>query len=746
MLPADSKRLLNGPDPENGAASRSLSAPAADGAPVVPPALSAPPSLAALLRAGRRRWPALLGLGVLGAALSAGMVWAVYPAKYVVQALLHVASSNGRGGFESEADFSNFQRTQAALLKSQPILRAALDKPEVAQLREVRAQGEPVAWLQKSLTTDTTLGPEVLRVSLAGDYPDDLPVVVNEVVRAYLRDYAIKEEGRAANRLRQLQENHRRCAEHLREKRQRVRAREQQLGLDEPQIGQVRYQMALQQLAAAQSQKLQAQLDRQKVQEEQLSLRARIRTPESATVSKAAVDDELRQEPAVRKQLERLAAAEEALQRVHSLSNPSAREGLLEGPRAERDAIQQALEGLQKELRPGIEARLQAKALDEAKTNLARVETQLAFLDGQERTLDGVVRNLETQVEGLRFSRSGPERVTADLEALRDDVAQTEQVLKKIGDELGTLAAEPSPAGRITLLEASEVPTSRAVDRQLKAVGAAGFGAFGLIVVGLTMLEFRARRVSAVADVARGLGLPVIGTLPPIEPDFRIPPTGSLPVIDLSDSVPDAADAFRAVFLHLARQEQLKVVMVTSAVEGEGKTRLATQLAATLARAWRRTLLVDCDLRHPTAHEALDVRLEPGFCDALRGTIEFEEAIRTTTVNRLWMIPAGRCDDAALDGLPREDVAEVFERLKRHYDFIIVNAAPVLPVADSLVIGKHADAALLAVLRDVSRLPAVHAAQRRLTRLGVRVLGAVVLGEKSGNEDFADVLDLPILK
>ncbi|HMF10914.1 MAG TPA: hypothetical protein VKE94_01370, partial [Gemmataceae bacterium] len=299
MFPADPKRLLDGPEPENGTGSRLQPAPATDRAPAVPPALSAPPSLAALLRAGRRRWPALLGLGVLGAALSAGLVWAAYPARYSVQALIHVASNNGRGAYESEADLSNFQRTQAALLKSQSVLRAALDKPEIAALREVRARADPVASLQKDLATDTTLGPEVLRVALTGDYPEDLPVLVNEIVRAYLRDYAAKEETRAAARLRQLRENYRRCADSLREKRQRVRSRELQLGIDDPQIVQARYQMALQQLATAQNQRLQAQLDHQKVQEERRSLLSRIRSPDSFPVSIAAVADELRQEPAV---------------------------------------------------------------------------------------------------------------------------------------------------------------------------------------------------------------------------------------------------------------------------------------------------------------------------------------------------------------------------------------------------------------------------------------------------------------
>jgi len=142
-------------------------------------------------------------------------------------------------------------------------------------------------------------------------------------------------------------------------------------------------------------------------------------------------------------------------------------------------------------------------------------------------------------------------------------------------------------------------------------------------------------------------------------------------------------------------------------------------------------LLIDCDLRNPAAHGAFDVPLEPGLCEALRGEIEFEEGIRPTRNSRLWLMPAGRCDSHALQALAQDEVRGVFERLKRHYDFIIIDAAPVLPVADALLIGQHADAALFTILRDVSRVPAVHAAQQRLTTLGIRMLGAVVIGEKT---------------
>jgi Mrp family chromosome partitioning ATPase len=70
----------------------------------------------------------------------------------------------------------------------------------------------------------------------------------------------------------------------------------------------------------------------------------------------------------------------------------------------------------------------------------------------------------------------------------------------------------------------------------------------------------------------------------------------------------------------------------------------------------------------------------------------------------------------------------MFAQLKEQYDFIIVDSCPVLPVADTLLLAQHVDGVILSVLRDVSRLPAVHLAQQRLQSLGVNTLGAVVIG------------------
>ena len=122
--------------------------------------------------------------------------------------------------------------------------------------------------------------------------------------------------------------------------------------------------------------------------------------------------------------------------------------------------------------------------------------------------------------------------------------------------------------------------------------------------------------------------------------------------------------------------------------------------------------------------------LTPGFAEALRGEIDPDEAIKPTSVAHLSLLPAGQCDLTAIQALAQDEVQTLFYHLKEEYEFVILDVSPVLPVADALVIGQHADAVLFSVLRDVSKLPQVYEAQQRLAALGIRMLGAVVSGER----------------
>jgi capsular exopolysaccharide synthesis family protein len=168
--------------------------------------------------------------------------------------------------------------------------------------------------------------------------------------------------------------------------------------------------------------------------------------------------------------------------------------------------------------------------------------------------------------------------------------------------------------------------------------------------------------------------------------------------------------------------------MVTSAVGGEGKTTVASHLASSLARSGRRTLLIDGDLRCPALHELFEVPLHPGLSEVALGEVHVAEATLATSVDGLMLIPAGEWDRDVLQALARDGVRRLFEKLKREYEFVVIDSHPVLAATDALLIGQHVDAVLLSLLRGVSRAPQVYAAQQRLESLGIRVLGAVVNG------------------
>ena len=190
----------------------------------------------------------------------------------------------------------------------------------------------------------------------------------------------------------------------------------------------------------------------------------------------------------------------------------------------------------------------------------------------------------------------------------------------------------------------------------------------------------------------------------------------------------ESIDATRTMVLHLARAESVQVVMVTSATAGEGKTSLSTHLAASMARIGLKTLLIDGDLRNPTAHRLFEINNDSGLCELLLGEADLRSVIHPTPVSGLSLLPAGIWDSEVSQSWPRTMPCAIFEQLRKEYDFILVDSSPVLPVADALMIGQVVDAVIFSILCEVSRLPSVYTATQRMAALGVRSLGAIVNG------------------
>jgi capsular exopolysaccharide synthesis family protein len=236
---------------------------------------------------------------------------------------------------------------------------------------------------------------------------------------------------------------------------------------------------------------------------------------------------------------------------------------------------------------------------------------------------------------------------------------------------------------------------------------------------GIVLRQYLQDHVNVADDVSRRVGVRVLGTFPLASRLGK----GQDPGVVMAEH----GDTIRTLISQTGR-EAPKVILVTSAVEREGKTTFAAQLAASLARADKRTLLIDGDLRHPGSHVALGLELRAGLPELLRGELGNDEAVQPTSVEGLFAVTGGVCDYAAISALSRPELVRILQGFRESFDHIVIDAGPVLDVSDPLLLGQQSDAVILSVMLAVSRVPQVTAAVDRLRSVGGRLAGVIVHG------------------
>jgi succinoglycan biosynthesis transport protein ExoP len=173
-----------------------------------------------------------------------------------------------------------------------------------------------------------------------------------------------------------------------------------------------------------------------------------------------------------------------------------------------------------------------------------------------------------------------------------------------------------------------------------------------------------------------------------------------------------------------------EVVVLTSAVGGEGKTTTALDLARSIADAGERVLLVEADLRRPTLSATLGLDPGPGLSDVLAGQAELDAVVRPVEVEGLAVLPAGTVppNPAELLGSPR--MADLVARLRSTYDKVLLDTPPVLPVTDAAVCAALADGVLVVVRWGRTRRDEVREAVTMLEQVDAVVLGSVLNGRR----------------
>jgi len=268
----------------------------------------------------------------------------------------------------------------------------------------------------------------------------------------------------------------------------------------------------------------------------------------------------------------------------------------------------------------------------------------------------------------------------------------------------------------------------------------AGIG-IGLILglIAAFVREALDTRVRSTGEVAAQLSLPVLARIgaPPRELRAR----NALALIEQPGS--PHAEAFRILRARLEfanARENARIVMVTSAVEQEGKSTTVANLAVALAQAGKRVVLVDLDLRRPFIDrffpEASGI---PGISDVVLGRARLEDAVALCDVVRddgtaapvaakLQVVPAGAAPSNPAELMETAALARALEELAEQADIVLIDAPPLLPVSDALTLSSRVDALLVVTRAEVLRHPMLQELQESLDAMPARKLGFVLTG------------------
>jgi capsular exopolysaccharide synthesis family protein len=392
-------------------------------------------------------------------------------------------------------------------------------------------------------------------------------------------------------------------------------------------------------------------------------------------------------------------------------------------------ANRRAIAQLEKEI-TAVSKRLRAKLIEELREQARlQVGREINEKEARRAALTRTKNDLAGVVEKLRKDLAGQSQNSGKLDQAREEIGAIEDMAKRLKNEYEALNVAMQSPSQVRVLEDATVIKADAQARKIMMAGGGALGAFFFALLGVSWLEYRARRVDRVDDVVLGLGMRLVGELPCAKQKSRkAAGSASRKESLVQQMLTESVDATRTMLLHLAQTQGVRIVLVSSAVAGEGKTSLSCRLAASLARIGLRTLLIDADTRNPSAHKVFGGPCEPGLSDVLCGKADVSGSIRATPVPGLSLLPAGRFSQQIQAACSQGQTAALFAQLRSEFDFILIDSPPVLPVADALLLGRQADAVLLSVLCRVTRLNNLYAAARRIEEMHVPLLGVVVSG------------------
>ncbi|KAA3623393.1 MAG: hypothetical protein DWQ08_11655 [Proteobacteria bacterium] len=364
----------------------------------------------------------------------------------------------------------------------------------------------------------------------------------------------------------------------------------------------------------------------------------------------------------------------------------------------------------------------QVKDALDAETNKVVRSLRLEYnqLADKERLIKAALEEQKAELLNLKDRAVQYNILKREWETNRELYSGLLEKMKEVGVAAGI------ERSNVSVVDHAAVPVQPDSPRKSRNVALAGviglFGGFGIAF----LLAYLDNTFRLTEEMERALHVPSLGIIPKIG-DRKLPDRNTLGMLAATDRTHELSEAVRTVRTSLRFSTAggaPKRLLVTSATAGEGKSTFAANLAITMAQNSQHVLLVNADLRRPVLHDILQVPSEPGLSDYLVGA---ERQVRyRTAVEGLEVIPCGVLPPHPTELVGSAQMDHLLSEMAEEFDHIIVEAPPILGLADSLVLSAHVDGVVLMVASGVTSKDAVRDAVKRLRGVHAPLLGTVL--------------------
>jgi capsular exopolysaccharide synthesis family protein len=677
-----------------------------------------------------------LFLGSLVAAGLAFAAWTFFPAKYTTYSMLRVFANEqslvdrGPNG-QTRTEFGTYLSTQASLIKSHLIMNRALRQPvdkngtQLVNLPMFQGMDDPISFLEEKIMIEFSDRSEIVKVAMTGDDAVQITAAVNAVTDAFLKEVETYRQFKQANYDKLLKTKSEREKE-LEELKKSYDLQFRPLAGNEAksksrQARMAKYIQLVNDEGRVQNElrRVREQIDLAKARQKQLD-----QPPPDASMPDLTAmvdrDEDVRKKVADIQRIDNYVTYHQRTARDKQSEHIKEYLRKLERERGELEELKRSVKTRLVKAYQHDQQLQQQKGPGAGTLDVMKLQNELDRWQIEERLVKDELLKYADLVQEEAAAGPPPEQMLMDIK------------LRNIADQVGRLqiAAENQKTelaadDRVKLYEKAHVPQQKEMKKQIAFTGAAGLGGFFLVGGLITLGEIRRQRIYSHRDRVFA-NLPLLGRIP--EHGFVEPVNGADP--DPNDDAGlafrEAIDRIKTLTLRQMDRRDMRSLLVTSPAPDEGKSILAWNLAAGMARTDFRVLYIDANLRRPTIHHHLNMPMPAGLCEVLRGERPLTEVALQTPVANLFCLSTGLPDEEARRSLDKPALAKLLEHARYKFDYVIIDGGALSESADPLCLAQKVDGVMLSLRTFRSRTPAAEQAMQQMQHLGASVVGVVL--------------------